>query len=153
MRRTKDGRQVGGGGKQPGSGRKPGSKTRSLEERILTRPHVRRRGSGDPILTKKIADKIIADAVLRGESPLEVMLFTMRWHFVEQRYDDAARVAKDAAPYMHPHLTSTKVEFRRPEEMTDDELAAALAAAERIAEGDGEPAGGTPPKGTGKTVH
>ncbi|HLX18443.1 MAG TPA: hypothetical protein VKS24_24920 [Bradyrhizobium sp.] len=141
------------GGFRPGAGRPKGAKSRSLEDRILSRDHVGRRANKRfPILTAAVAKKIISEAILCGQTPLEVMLFTMRWHFTDGRFDDAARVAKDAAPYMHPHLTSTKVEIRRPEDMTDDELAAHLAAAEAALENGGGLGEDTPP-GTSQTRH
>ena len=34
------------------------------------------------------------------------MLFVMRWHFDAERYGEAAAVAKDAAPYVHPKLAT-----------------------------------------------
>lgn len=69
------------GGKRIGSGRKPGTATRK---------------------TREIADKAAAE----GVTPLEVMLRAMREHFAAERWDDAATVAKDAAPYIHPRLAN-----------------------------------------------
>jgi hypothetical protein len=69
------------GGKRDGAGRKPGSTT--------TR-------------TREIADRAAAE----GVTPLEVMLEAMRTHYEAKRFDDAAAVAKDAAPYMHPRLAA-----------------------------------------------
>jgi len=141
-----------GGGKRPGAGRKPGSKDRTIEERFMARRNGARHYNKIPLLTDRMAKAVLADAVLSGQTPLEVMLFAMRWHFSAGRVDEAAKVAKDAAPYMHPHLTSTKVEIRRPEDMTDDELAAHLAAAEARA-GVGGGVGDDPTSGTGQTRH
>lgn len=67
------------GGKRDGAGRKSGSAT----ER-----------------TRDIADKATKD----GVTPLEVMLEAMMAHHKAGSLDDAARIAKDAAPYMHPRL-------------------------------------------------
>lgn len=41
-------------------------------------------------------------------TPLEVMLKAMRFHSEAQRWDQAASVAKDAAPYMHPRLAAVE---------------------------------------------
>jgi hypothetical protein len=69
------------GGKRPGAGRKPGGENRKSRE---------------------IADRLSATGVL----PLEVMLAAMRDHYEAKRFDKAAAVARDAAPYMHPRLAS-----------------------------------------------
>lgn len=70
------------GGKRAGAGRKKGSATRK---------------------TREVADR----AALEGVTPLEVMLSVMRRHYEAERWGDAAGVARDAAPYMHPRLTTT----------------------------------------------
>lgn len=69
------------GGKRIGAGRPRGAATRR---------------------TRAIADKASAE----GLTPLEVMLKAMREHANAKRWDDAASIAKDAAPYMHPRLAS-----------------------------------------------
>lgn len=69
------------GGKRPGAGRKPGVATKK---------------------TRDIAERALAD----GITPLEVMLEAMRMHVNAGRWDDAAAVAKDAAPFVHPKLSS-----------------------------------------------
>ena len=69
------------GGKRAGAGRKPGSATKR---------------------TREIADAAAAE----GVTPLEVMLKAMREHYDAERWDEAAAVAKDAAPYMHPKLAA-----------------------------------------------
>ena len=83
------------GGSRSGAGRKPGGKNEKSRE---------------------IADKAAAE----GITPLEVMLKAMRG-FVEfaekmvaennevgalNAYTEAAKVAKDAAPYIHPRLAA-----------------------------------------------
>jgi hypothetical protein len=55
--------------------------------------------------TRAIAEK----AASQGITPLEVMLKAMRVHLRARRWDQAAAVAKDAAPYMHPRLTAVEV--------------------------------------------
>jgi hypothetical protein len=69
------------GGKRTGAGRKPGSATSK---------------------TRAIADKAAAE----GITPLEVMLHAMREHYGSGKFDEAAAIAKDAAPYMHPRLAA-----------------------------------------------
>lgn len=70
------------GGKRPRAGRKPGSATKR---------------------TREIADQ----AARRGLTPLEVMLRVMRRYWRKGEVDRAAAIAKDAAPYVHPRLSST----------------------------------------------
>lgn len=51
--------------------------------------------------------KAAQDAIASGRTtPLEVMLRAMDEHFKAERWDAAANIAKDAAPYMHPKLQS-----------------------------------------------
>ena len=67
----------------------------------------RREGSGRKPGSKNIKTRAIADqAAAAGITPLEVMIEAMR-HFRETgNLSEATRVAKDAAPYMHPRLAS-----------------------------------------------
>lgn len=108
----------GRGGARKGAGRKTGSATKK---------------------TREIADKAAAE----GVTPLEVMLFTMRALLAEAEdvvaeqvaagqpicwphglLQDAANVAKDAAPYMHPRLSSVDMKARvSTHEASIDELA------------------------------
>jgi hypothetical protein len=93
----------GRGGTRKGAGRKPGSATKK---------------------TREIADKAAAE----GITPLEVMLKTMRALVAKaervaaegpeegdrivsplQLLVEASAVAKDAAPYMHPRLSSVEM--------------------------------------------
>lgn len=72
------------GGKRPGAGRKRGG------------------------LAKKTTE-IAQRAVEQGVTPLEVLLKAMTVHYEAGRYDEAAAVAKDAAPYVHPRLSAVQV--------------------------------------------
>ena len=76
---------AGKGGKRPGAGRKMGSVTKK---------------------TREIADRAAAE----GITPLEVMIAAMRAHYDAEppRLDEAAAIAKDAAPYMHPRLAAVE---------------------------------------------
>ena len=74
------------GGKRPGAGRKPGgqsAKTRAKRARA-------------------------AVAEVAGITPLEVMLDVMRRHHKGKKYDKAAAIARDAAPYVHPRLSAVQ---------------------------------------------
>lgn len=72
------------GGRRPGSGRKRGSRNTK---------------------TQKISAKLSRDDEI---TPLEVMVYVMRWHYDEKRYDAAASIAKDAAPYMHARIAPSE---------------------------------------------
>lgn len=67
------------GGKRPGAGRPRGGANKK---------------------TREIADR----AASEGITPLEVMLKAMRDAYEGGNMDDAARYARDAAPYTHPRL-------------------------------------------------
>src|SRR5262245_53016390 len=70
------------GGKRENAGRKNGSTTK-------------KRGA------------IQVQAVAEGIKPAEVMQRAMEWHFEAGRYDEAAAIAKDLAPYVHPRKSTT----------------------------------------------
>lgn len=72
------------GGKRPGAGRPAGAATQR---------------------TRAIADQAAAEDL----TPLDVMLRAMRDHASADRWDEAAVIAKDAAPYLHPRLSSIDV--------------------------------------------
>src|SRR5215216_1702956 len=78
------------GGRRPGAGRKPGSKTKK---------------------TSALAKRLNVD----GITPLEVMVETMRHHYAAGNLNEAAAVAKDCAPYMHPRLNATTVSNKEGE--------------------------------------
>lgn len=92
------------GGARPGAGRKKGSLNRK---------------------TTEVANRLIESG---GITPLEVMLEAMRDHYENKRLDEAAAIAKDAAPYIHPRLSS--VEYKQKERdldaLTDAELEAII---------------------------
>jgi hypothetical protein len=71
------------GGSRAGAGRKKGSTTKR---------------------TREIAEKAFSE----GITPLEVMLQAMRRHAEADNWDDAAEIAKNAAPYMHPKLAAVE---------------------------------------------
>ena len=75
------------GGKRAGAGRKKGSGTRR---------------------TRK-TNQIAAQAAGAGVLPLQVMLEAMRECYEARDLANAAKLARDAAPYVHPRLTSVKV--------------------------------------------
>lgn len=69
------------GGKRPGAGRPVGATTQK---------------------TRAIADQAAAE----GLTPLDVMLRAMREHATAERWDEAAKVAAMAAPFIHPRLAA-----------------------------------------------
>lgn len=69
------------GGARSGAGRKQGALTKR---------------------TREIAEKAIAEEI----TPLEVMLKAMKLHYDGERFDQAATIAKDAAPYVHAKLAA-----------------------------------------------
>lgn len=80
------------GGFREGAGRKAGQK------------------SSKTIQREAIAEKALAD----GMTPLEVMLDAMREAYTAGHKRDAALIAKDAAPYIHPRLSSINTEVTGP---------------------------------------
>jgi hypothetical protein len=78
------------GGKREGSGRRKGSLNRK---------------------TQAIAKDMVASGAL---TPLEVMIKAMTIHVKARRWDQAAAIAKDAAPYIHPRLAAMHV-MRAPD--------------------------------------
>jgi len=75
------------GGFRPGAGRKKGGKNQRTIARLA------------------IAEKAVSKRI----TPLEVMLHAMHEHFAAKEYDAAAAIARDAAPYIHPRLSATKI--------------------------------------------
>ena len=72
------------GGKREGSGRKKGTLNKRSQE-------------------------LVAKVSATGLQPIEVMLITMRKHADAKNWDEAAKVAAMAAPYIHPRLASANV--------------------------------------------
>jgi hypothetical protein len=69
-----------------------------------------REGAGRPKgATTKRSREIADRAALAGVMPLEIVLQAMRLYWEAGNHDKAAAIAKDAAPYMHPRLTSVDV--------------------------------------------
>ena len=77
----------------------------------------RKRGS----LSQKTTE-IAHRAAREGKMPLEVMLAAMQDAFKKGDLTKAAGFAKDAAPYMHPRLSSVELDLKG---LTDEELRAA----------------------------
>lgn len=67
----------------------------------------KRNGAGRPKGTpgRKIAAATV-EAVATGLTPAEVMQKAMEIHYEAKRYDQAAAIAKDLAPYVHPRLAA-----------------------------------------------
>lgn len=66
-----------------------------------------RPGAGRPVGAATKKTRAIADmAAAEGLTPLDVLLKTMRDHAAAERWDDAAKVAALAAPYVHARLAA-----------------------------------------------
>jgi hypothetical protein len=89
----------GHGGKRNGAGRRRGAATKKTVE-VATAAHE------------------------RGVSPLQVMLDVMERHYKAKRYDEAARIAHDAAPYMHPRLSAIQHDISYSDADCDEALEA-----------------------------
>ncbi len=87
------------GGPRKGAGRKPGAANQK---------------------TREIADK----AVQKGITPLEVMLEAMNALRESGDLEKAAGIAKDAAPYIHPKLSSVEMNAKVTTKTLDEELTA-----------------------------
>jgi hypothetical protein len=75
------------GGRRPGAGRKPGVPSQKTINRL----------------------KMAEEAAAGGTTPLEVMLRTMRalWdEGTDEARKQACKIASDAAPYVHPRLST-----------------------------------------------
>ena len=69
----------------------------------------KRRGAGRKPSSLTTKSRAIAEiAINEGITPLEVMLEAMRGYAKSEQWDRAASIAKDAAPYLHPKLTSVE---------------------------------------------
>jgi hypothetical protein len=76
------------GGKRLGAGRKPGS-------------------------VNKRSRAASAKALANGNTPLDIMLASMRQLFTEGKYAEAAMIAQRAAPYVHQKFTATQEPAKR----------------------------------------
>jgi len=91
----------------------------------------RRRGAGRPAGSKNRRSAEIARSVAEeGITPIEVMLGAMRDLWAEgtpESKREAAEIAKDAAPYIHPRLASIDQTIRedRPFALIPDQCASA----------------------------
>lgn len=85
--------------------------------------HARRINGAQARRVRELADRL----ALAGETPLDVMINAMRIWQAEGNLEMAVSVARDAAPYMHPRLSSVTGKMTLYAELSDDALAAALA--------------------------
>ena len=116
------------GGARPGAGRKP--KKGSKSQGPTGRPPGRPPGSRSTVYKHHVA----ALLAISGPTPKEVLVQVMRWHLRARRYDEAARLAAMAAPYVHPRLSSSAIVMQqKPKDMTSEELQAFIEEAERNA--------------------
>jgi hypothetical protein len=69
-----------------------------------------RPGAGRPKGAKTDRTKAVAaELALTGTTPLEIMMEAIRYYADQGNRDKACSIAKDAAPYMHPRLTTVDV--------------------------------------------
>ena len=80
------------GGKREGAGRKTSSLTTKTRE----------------IAEKALSGELPANLDYQTATPLEVMLQAMRFFAGQGHLDEAAKVARHAAPYIHPRLASVE---------------------------------------------
>src|SRR4051794_38246629 len=73
-------------------------------------PAGRRPGTKDRQPRTTAARKVAAAAAAAGLTPLECMLSTMRELYDNGDKIAAAAIARDAAPYIHPRLSSVQVD-------------------------------------------
>jgi hypothetical protein len=100
---------------------------------MMRKTRAPREGAGRPKggitqRTRQVAEKL----ALTGLTPLEAMLEAMRFYHAAGNRDKAAAIAKDAAPYMHPRLTSVDVGGKpgapiETKDVTNEELARRIA--------------------------
>lgn len=87
----------------------------------------KRAGAGRPKGSASKKTREIADAAAKaGITPLEVILEAMRELYSSGDKVAAAAIAKDAAPYVHPRLSSVELDAtvrRDPIDLTDHDLA------------------------------
>lgn len=68
----------------------------------------KREGAGRKEGSANVRSRLIAEkAMQEGITPLEVMLEAMRELYDAGKKTEAALIAKDCAPYMHPRLNAT----------------------------------------------
>lgn len=96
------------GGKRPGAGRKPGTVTK---KRNLA----------------QAATESTIKALTEGVTPLDILIGAMKEAYDKGGFMAAAPFAKEAAPYVHPKLSSIEAKVdnihRDAAELTDADLA------------------------------
>lgn len=87
----------------------------------------KRQGAGRKLGVATRNTRAFAEAAFHtGITPLQVMIEAMRKHYEAKDLDAAAAIAKDAAPYMHPRLSTVELDAtvrRDPIDLSDAELA------------------------------
>jgi hypothetical protein len=111
------------GGPRPNAGRKSGSRDRIAQAQTIVEQHA-----------AEIGD-VVPDHIARM-SPLQIMLRAMSLAAAENKWPQAAALAKEAAPYVHARLSSVEMNAnvrRSIDDFADEELA------EIAGEGEGSP--------------
>ena len=96
------------GGARPGSGRKPGSRNKETLRREAK--------------AREVLDKFFDEVNIEGKTytPLETLLLVMHLHLRSGNLSGAAVAARDAAPFVHSRLDSSKPEHVIPPELMPD---------------------------------
>ncbi len=105
------------GGFRPGSGRPPGRRNKVADAQKVIEDHV-----------KKFGLEICPELAKMG--PLDIMLRAMLLAAAEGKWVQAASIAKDAAPFCHPRLSSMDLQTNvdiDPSKLSDAELIALIA--------------------------
>ena len=113
------------GGARPGAGRPKGTKNK--DQVAAAKQVIDDHANSIRSLIPNIPDEIAK------QTPLEVMLKAMSIQANEGRWNAAAALAKEAAPYLHPRLSSVDLNAnikRSIKDYSDAELAALAGASE-----------------------
>jgi hypothetical protein len=109
------------GGARPGAGRKPGSRDKTADAKKVLEAHA-------AIMSQDVRPEIAA------MSPLDVMLRAMMLEANNDNWKEAAALARDAAPYLHPRLSSETLNVRNDDsKRSADDLRREIAELDRLA--------------------
>lgn len=113
---------AGNGGARPGAGRKKGSPNKKTAVAI----EIKQAAVARFEQFAKKQGNFLTLAEVAKMSPIDVMQHAMLLAAMEQRWAEAALLAKEIAPYQFAKLTSTKVDAtvrrRKIDELSDEEL-------------------------------
>lgn len=93
----------GSGPQDTGAAEKPARKRTGRPPGPKDKINGRAANYAERLANARMARRILEDG---GLLPAEVMIVAMRKHAEEGRWDEAAAIAKDVAPYFHPRLNA-----------------------------------------------